>query len=373
MKMFLTITLTLIITCVTAIAAQITLGNLLIFRVDGNGAALASDGAIVKVDEYTTNGVFVQTFTMPSGATGTRLVASGSATSEGKFSFSPDGQWVALIGYDAAENVASVKATLNRTIARIKTNDGSIDYSTTGPLGGNDNTRAVAVNNAGTKFWAAIAGTTGTSDTGRGPRYIPFGSGSAGTQLANINIRGCSIYTDQLYEWGDASGNFGVYGVGSGLPETSGQTLNGLAGINGTTLGTYGIFMADLDTTEAGYDTLWMARDASGVSKYSKVSGTWTLNNTVDPGAVLHIAGIKETGNNVSIYIVEGSAGGSTRVMKMTDTAGYNANMSEASFTEVVGDASVNEAFRGVAIAAIPEPALLGVAGVAVLAFVRKR
>jgi hypothetical protein len=88
---------------------------------------------------------------------------------------------------------------------------------------------------------------------------------------------------------------------------------------------------------------------------------------------VLHIAGIKETGKNVSIYIVEGTAGGSTRVMKMTDTAGYNANMSEAAFTEVVGDASVNEAFRGVAIAAIPEPALLGVAAVALLAFRRCR
>jgi hypothetical protein len=138
-------------------------------------------------------------------------------------------------------------------------------------------------------------------------------------------------------------------------------------------LDTYGFFMADLDGSESGYDTLWMARDTAGVSKYSKISGTWTLNNTVDPGAVLHIAGIKETGKNVSIYIVEGTAGGSTRVMKMTDTAGYNANMSEAAFTEVVGDASVNEAFRGVAIAAIPEPALLGVAAVALLAFRRCR
>ncbi len=368
MKTFLTITLTLLITCVSAPAAQITLGNLLIFRCDGNGAALSSDGTIVQVDEYTTNGTFVQTFTMPSGATGTRLVSSGSATSEGKLSFSPDGAYLALIGYDAAENAAGIKSTINRTIARIKSTDGTVDISTTGPLGGNDNVRGVTVNNAGTKFWAAITG------TGQGPRYIPFGSTVAGTQLVDANARGCSIYNNQLYTFGDASTIYGVGTVGSGLPEAGGQTISGLPGISGdAALNTYGFFMADLDATEAGYDTLWMARDTTGASKYSKVSGTWTLNNTVDPGTVYHIAGIKETGNNVSIYIVEGSAGGSTRIMKMTDTAGYNANMSEAAFTEVVGDASVNEAFRGVTMAAIPEPALLGVAGMAVLAFLRKR
>jgi len=366
-------TLILIFTCVTASAAQITAGNLLVFRCDGNGAALSSDGTIVKVDEYDNTGAFVQTFSMPAGDTGTRLVASGSATSEGKLSFSPNGQWAVLIGYDAAENVAGVKSTINRTIARIKALDGTVDLSTTGPLGGNDNTRGVTVNNAGDKCWAAMAGTTGTSDTGRGPRYIPFGSTNVGIQLADINTRGCSIYTDQLYEWGDASGNYGVYEVGSGVPETSAQSLTGLTGISGdSALDTYGFFMADLDATEAGNDTLWMARDAAGVSKYSKISGTWTLNNTVDPGTVYHIAGIKDAGNNVSIYIVEGSAGGSTRIMKMTDTAGYNANMSEAAFTEIIGDASANEAFRGVAIAAIPEPAVLGLLAAA-LALVRRR
>jgi hypothetical protein len=200
-------------------------GNVLVYCVDGNGAALGSDGTVVKVMEFAAaDGSLVQTLTMPSGASGTRLTASGTATSEGKLTVSPNGAYAALVGYDAAENAASVKSTLNRTIARITLADGSVNLATTGLLGGNDNTRGVAVADSGSDFWLAAAGATGTSDTGRGPRYLSLGQITVGAQLANINIRGCRIFGGQLYEYGDATGNYGVYAVGSGLPTSGSPT-----------------------------------------------------------------------------------------------------------------------------------------------------
>lgn len=342
-----------------AYGAPITPGNLLAFRVDGNGSALGSDAAIVHVDEYDLAGTLIQTFTMPSGASGTRLTGSGTATSEGKLSVSPNGEYIALAGYDAAENTPSVKSVLARTIAVIKRSDGSVDLTTTGNLGGNDNMRSATVADNGSDLWFATAG------TGNGPYYISKG-GSSGTQLASVNTRGVRIFGGQLYEWGDATGNYGVFQVGSGLPTSGSQTLNGLPGISAnSTLDTYGFFMADLDSSVPGYDTLWMARDSFGVSKYSFVSGTWTLNNTIDPGTVYHIDGLVTPGG-VYIAIING-----TSIDLLYDTAGYNQAMS-GSFTTLVNPSTYNT-FRGVAF--VPEPGTIGLLALAggALAVIRRR
>ncbi len=342
------------------LGAPITPGNLLAFRVDGNGASLGSDAAIVRVDEYDLAGNLIQTFTMPSGASGTRLTASGTATSEGKLSASPNGEYIALVGYDAAENTANVKSVLARTIGVIKRSDGSVDLTTTGNLGGNDNIRGATVADNGTDLWFA------TSGTGNGVYYISKG-GSSGTQLVNVNTRGVRIFGGQLYEWGDATANYGVYAVGTGLPTSGTQTLNGLPGVSGNSaLDTYGFFMADLDSSVPGYDTLWMARDAQGVSKYSLVSGTWTLNNTIDPGTVYHLDGLVTPGG-VYIAINNGS-----NIDILYDTTGYNQPMS-GSFATLVTAPTYN-AFRGVAFV-VPEPGTIGLMALAggAIAVTRRR
>ncbi|MCX7818673.1 MAG: PEP-CTERM sorting domain-containing protein [Kiritimatiellae bacterium] len=355
---------------IVATAAPITPGNLLVYRVDGNGAPLGSDAAIVRIDEYDLAGNLIQTFTMPSGGSGTRLTGSGTATSEGKITVSPNGQYVGIVGYDAAENAPSVITTINRTVARIKTTDGSVDLSTTGPLGGNDNARAAAFDDTGTQIWAALNGGTGTGPTARGIRYLTLGQTTTGTLLTNINSRGVRIFSGQLYEWGDAAGNMGVYAVGTGLPTAPPAPPVALPGIGDVDLDTYGFYMADLDTSVPGYDTLWMARDATGVSKYSLVGGTWTLNNTIDPGTVFHIDGIPRAGG-VILAIVNGSAAGNT-VEYLFDNSGYNQPMS-GSFTVLATAPSFN-AFRGVAFV-VPEPGTVGLLALAstAVAVVRRR
>lgn len=351
---------TLAVVASIANADQISMPSLLVFRVDGNGAALGSDAAIVYVDEYTTNGTLIQSIQLPYINTGTCLTASGTASSEGKLHLSPNNQWLALVGYNQPENTANVKGSTTRTIARISIADGSVDVSTTGNLGGNDNARAAVPNNDGTKFWYA---------TTNGIYYVPHGT-SASVILYGVNARGCNIFGGQLYAWGDAVNIYGVYAVGNGLPETTGQTLTGLPGVSGnSTLDTYGFFLADLDTSVPGYDTLWMARDATGVSKYSLVNGTWTLNNTIGGiSNVIHIAGCVNTDNSVSLYVV---ANGGSTIRTLRDTSGYNANM-PGSFETIIS-AGQYQAFRGVAATMIPEPGAFVLGGLMLLAALRRR
>lgn len=355
--------------CVLAEGAPIIPGNLLVYRVDGNGAALGSDAAIVRVDEFDLFGNLIQTFTMPSGPSGVRLTSSGTATSEGKLTTSPNGEYIAFLGYDAEENTPTVRTNVNRTVAVITRATGHVNLDTTGPLAGstaNDNARSAVVDNTGTNIW--IASHSGPTAS-RGVFYLTRGQTTPGVQLANVNSRGVRILGSQLYEWGDAAGNYGVFEVGVGLPTSGPVTLNGLPGVSGSSLSTYGFYMADLDTSVPGYDTLWMARDTTGVSKYSLVGGTWTLNNTIGGlGMVLHIDGLVHPGG-VRLAIV---AGGGSSVQVLNDTTGYNQPMT-GSFSSLATAPSFN-AFRGVAFV-VPEPGTVGLMALAVgvIAMLRRR
>lgn len=84
---------------------------------------------------------------------------SGSAGSEAQLALSPDGNYLALGGYDAAVGTAKVgsAAGIKRTIARIDA-AGNVDTTTalTGAFAGS-NFRGVATD--GTQFWGAGDGT----------------------------------------------------------------------------------------------------------------------------------------------------------------------------------------------------------------------
>jgi 3',5'-cyclic AMP phosphodiesterase CpdA len=107
--------------------------------------------------------------------------------------------------------------------------------------------------------------------------------------------------------------------------------------------------MADISDTEAGYDTLWMAREATGVSKYSKVGGTWVLNNTLaTPASAYHLDGLRSGSKTVVLYVVVGSGDDASRIVTLTDGSGYNANMS-GTFADFALDGAY-QCFRGVAV-----------------------
>src|ERR1041385_3401916 len=85
-------------------SSPLTPGNIVIYRVGAGATSLVNTGNEVFLDEYTTGGVLVQSIPLPTTVTATnhRLIASGTATSEGLMTRSADGLYLVLSGYDAA-------------------------------------------------------------------------------------------------------------------------------------------------------------------------------------------------------------------------------------------------------------------------------
>src|SRR5262249_42112858 len=113
------------------VPAAFTTGDLVIYRVGTGAAGLTNAGTAVFLDEYTPTGTLVQSLALPTTASGTshRLVASGTATSEGLLTLSADTHFLALTGYDAALGTASIAGTSSsavpRTVGRVAA-DGTI-------------------------------------------------------------------------------------------------------------------------------------------------------------------------------------------------------------------------------------------------------
>src|SRR5262245_57461448 len=136
-------------------AAAFTPGNLAVLRVGDGNITLTSTSTNVFIDEYTTGGVLVQTIAMPtSGASA--LVNSGTSTSEGFLSRSPNGKLLCFGGYNTNIGVASVSGTTAaaapRAIGSVN-GAGSFALVTASPVfNGGSNIRS-ATSDGTNNFW----------------------------------------------------------------------------------------------------------------------------------------------------------------------------------------------------------------------------
>ncbi len=334
-----------------------TTANLDIYRVGSGTGSLVSTGNPVFVDEYTPAGVLARSTPMPTVVNGAnrRLIASGTATSEGLITRSADGKYVVLTGYDSVLGVTdagtlpnSMAAVTPRVIGRLDAS-GTVDTTTalTDAADGN-NPRGVASTN-GTQFWI----TGGAS----GIRSTTLGS-TTSVQLSTTvtNLRQVSLFSSQLYV-SDSSGSTSRLGtVGVGLPTTSGQTITSLPGLPTSTGSVYAFFMADLDAGTPGLDTLYATDDGIGLIKYSLVGTTWVTNGTVGSSSDAYrgVTGVVN-GTTVSLYATRKGGSGATgggEFVSLVDSSGYNATFSAT--PAVLATAAPNTAFRGVAFA--PQP-----------------
>src|ERR1041385_5370319 len=94
-------------------ASPISLSDIMVERVggdawfNGSGTAATSAGTAVFIDEFAKSGLQslpFQSFAMPTTASGSNLplVESGSASSAGLISRTPDGSEIVISGYDSA-------------------------------------------------------------------------------------------------------------------------------------------------------------------------------------------------------------------------------------------------------------------------------
>ena len=369
-------------------AGAFTAGDLVTYRVGDGTQSLVNTGNSVFLDEYSPTGTLVQSIALPTATGGgsNALIASGTASSEGMLNLSANGQYLALTGYNAnLGGTTSLSGTSSATVNRavdIFDATGAVNSSTllTDFSTGN-NPRSAVASNDGQSFY--VGGGAG------GVRYATVGS-TTSTQLGTTvtNVRDVTIAGGQLYA-STGSSTTRVFTVGTGTPTTAGQTEPNLPGIvsgtsgNGASNSPYQFAFADLSSTVAGVDTLYVADDSStvatggGISKYSLDNGIWTFKGTIL--GTLGVRGltvsVAANGTTVNIY---GATGGSTAtgggsLFAYADASGYDSFTSGAT-ASTIATAAANEAFRGIAFvpsaAAVPEPTtvlggvlLLGAAG----------
>src|ERR1041385_3031396 len=250
-----------------------TSGDLVVYRVGDGSAALGSGGTAVFLDEYTPAGVLVQSIAMPTTGTSGRLVASGSATTEGFLTRAEDGRYLVVPGYDAALGATVTSSTtVPRVIGRVD-GSGVLDAGTSDvETSGAGNIRS-ACSVDGTRYWS--------SSSSQGQRTIVHGATTATViSTTNTNTRQINIFFDQLYIGSGASTVYRLATIGTGLPITAGQTGTTLPGFPVTqTLNSF--FFAHLDGG-TGADTFYVADEGNNqIQKWCLVSGSWVQRGSV--------------------------------------------------------------------------------------------
>lgn len=339
----------------------ITPGNLVTYRVGTGTGTLSNASTAVFVDEYTTSGTLVQSIALPTSGTNA-FVASGTATSEGGLTISPDGRYITITGYNAATGTTGIAATTSanvaRTVAIIDTTTGNTTYTRldTASFSGNNIRSAVS---DGTNIWAAGANS--------GVRFTTAGNGTT-VQLSttSTNNRQVNIFNGQLYVT-SGSGSIRTASVGTGTPTTSGQTIANLPG-TASTGSPYQYFFADLSATVAGVDTLYIADDSAGLQKFALVGGSWVARGTVGTGTNAY-RGLTATVNAGVVTLF--ATGNGTSLVTLTDSSGYNANLTGSVTT--LAAAGTNTAIRGIGYIPVPTPGSLALLGLGGLVAARRR
>ncbi len=102
----------------------------MVYRVGSGTGSLLNTGNSVFLDEYTTGGALVQSIALNDTGASVKLVASGTASSEGMLTVSPDGTMLALTGYNSTlpgSGSLSGVTGLGRTVATVDP-AGSVSY-----------------------------------------------------------------------------------------------------------------------------------------------------------------------------------------------------------------------------------------------------
>lgn len=340
------------------VLSAFTPGNLVVYRVGDASTALAATGARVFLDEFTPSGTLVQSIAMPFEGDGAKLVASGTASSEGLLTRSVDGRFIALAGYNATIPTAGLagtaSATVNRSVALVSAN-GQIDsISLLSDFASGNNPRGVATVD-GSDVWV-------TGGAGGLRHFQPGATTSTLVAGTPANLRSIHIFNDQLYVSTASGSTVRIGAVGSGLPTTAGQLINSLPGLPIATGSPYAFALADLNPAIPGVDTLYVADDnaAGSLIKYSLVETTpnmfaWQSNGAIDGGTYRGLT-IEVVGTTVTIFAVRNGgtgAGGGGQLVTLVDASGHNGAFSGTPvvLASALTGTSANTSFRGVAFA----------------------
>ncbi len=329
-------------------AAPFSPGTIAVVRVGAGAVALNSAATAVFIDEYTPAGTQVQSIALPVGGS-TPLTLSGTATSEGSLTRSPNGGLLCFAGYQAPAGTAGISATTSATWARgIGTMDVSGSFvvaSSTATQHSGASIRSGATDGAN-NFWSG--GTSAPAGTG-GVNY--FGTASAAAQLLSGNLRWVNIFNGELYfSSGSATPGTGIHQF-TGSP-TAAAVSTPLTVVAGQSQSPYGFSVSPTGTAMYVADDRSLA-SGGGIQRWNKAGAVWTLAYTLGTGAgsTGGARGLVVDWSGAAPVLYATTTETSNRLITLTD-------LGEGSVATLVASAGANKAFRGVAFAPtrLPRP-----------------
>lgn len=349
----------LVLICANCFAQSFTPGNFVVLRI-GSGVEPITAGVAqaVYLDEYSSCGDLVRTIPMPVAVNGTNkrltLPISASDYTEGYLSLSQDGSKLALAGYDADPGTAGVSGISTTTIKRvvgIVDQDGNVNTSTGLSAFSSQVIRAAVIN--GNDIW--VSGGSG------GIMYTTLGS-TTHTQITTATARALMIINAQLYAT-STSGSLRLTTVGSGLPNSAGQTMLNLPGTP-TTGSPYQFFIVNAGS---GSDIIYIADD-NLLRKYSLSGGSWVSNGTIGTAGDKYraVTGQLQSSGHVLLFAIrrnDNVIGSGGEVITITDSTGYNSSFAALTPT-VITRANDYTVLRSVSM--VPDPTAPGLTSTAV-------
>jgi len=320
-------------------APQLLPGNLAVLRVGDGVETLSSHGNPVFVDQFTTNGAFLGSVSIPANDTNA-LILSGSASSEGALTRSPDGRLLVLAGYHVALSNSSASLAGSSSVSTPRAL-GALDFTGTFSLVGlttnefdKNNIRSGTTDGRG-NYWGAGAN-SGTLYLGN--------STPALIQTAVTSTRVIQALEDDLY-FSTSSSEPGLWKVG-GSPVAN-SALPQLVLASGTGSSPFGFtFNPALTVAYLADDTV---AGQGGVQRWDFTNNVWAfsyafygLTSTGARGLAVSFSGALPrlyvtTAETVSNRLLSLSDNGPGAVVTTLATAGTNQLFRGVAFTPDAG------------------------------------
>ena len=331
-------------------AGAFTAGNIAVFQADTATLTSNVTASIVELSPTTSAQTPTNTIAIDGTNATTALRFSASASSTGYLSTTSDGSLLVFTGANTNTTAANTNTILPRGVGTLSV-AGTFNLATTYTGASGSQPRSATSLNNNTWFIGDQGG---------------FYTNSATTASPAGNIRSVKPFGGTVYAF-TASTLAPPVGTISAATGGTYIALPGLANGTGSRQDFYLISSGSNGTT---FDVLYVldatTATAGTIFKYSLVSGSWTANGsytTTFGGFGLAAA---KSGSNVVLYASTGLGSTSANsVIKLTDTAGYNATINITTANNVtLYTAATGKTIKGVAFAPIapPTPLITGTA-----------
>jgi len=308
-------------------------GNLAVVRVGNGTESLSSHGNSVFIDQFTTNGALIGSVAVPNGGTN-GFIISGSASSEGGLTRSPDGRLLVLAGYRIALTNAALLSSSLANGSSTNAPRGLMAVDVTGTCGlvgvvtnqfSGNNIRGGATDGRG-NYWGAGA-VSGT--------YY-FGDGAGATvqsvvkNTANIEIAGGNLY------FSTSKTTPGIWKI-CGTPPTA---------TNATVVLTSATASPFAFAFNPGFTTAYVADDTpgspGGVQRWDLHGNAWTMSYAFNGLTSVGARGLAVDFGTVPPVIYATTAESSAnRLVALADTGA-------AAVVNTLATSGVNQLYRGV-------------------------